>query len=175
MLLWQLIWLNFSNNNIITMIYVLKFTLGITSFDKILQLDASNFVEQNKLSFEKRNSFIDKLNELRTKSLKLAEWLESKGLKRYTLGFYKLGYVDLESIREKMQRFQIKDVISSMDGSFADYQQLVQAVEELKDDSNGWMIVSVFYFFFRGFMFILKWLCEYDFSATLYVFMYRHS
>ncbi|CAB3984927.1 apoptosis-resistant E3 ubiquitin ligase 1-like [Paramuricea clavata] len=130
----------------------------ITSFDKFLQLDATNFVEQNQMSFEQRISFINKLNELRTGSLKLATWLESKGLEKYCLGFYKLGYIDLESIQEKMQRFEIKDVTSNMDGSFADYQLLVQAVEELKDGSNGWMIVSVFYFFFHAFMFLFKWL-----------------
>ena len=113
------------------------------------------------MSFEQRITFVNKLNELRTRSLKLATWLESKGLEKYRLGFYKLGYIDLESIQEKMQRFEIKDVTSNMDGSFADYQLLVQAVEELKNGSNGWMIVSVFYFFFHAFMFLFKWLCKY--------------
>ena len=132
-----------------------------------MQLDADNFVEKNNLNFKRRNIFIEKLAELKTRSLKLTKWLDSKGLKRYNSGFYKLGYIELDSVQEKMQRFEIKDVVNSMDGSFSDYQLLVEAVLELKNASNSWMIVSVFSFFLHAIMFLLKWLCEYYFCASL--------
>ena len=134
--------------------------------DKILQLDVQNFVEQNNLSFKRRKIFVNKLIELRTRSLELTKWLDSKGLKRYSSGFHKLGYIELESVRERMQRLEIKDVINSMDGSFADYQLLVEAVQELKNASNSWMIVTVFFFFFNIIMFVLKWLCKYHYCEN---------
>ena len=121
-------------------------------------MDASNFVEQNRLNFKQRNNFIHKLNELRNENLKLINWLESKGLEKYVSGFYKLGYIDLESVQNKMLKFEIKDVISYMDGPFPDYQLLVEAVDDLKNGSQRWMIVSVLYFLFRAFLFVFKWL-----------------
>ena len=123
-------------------------------------MDASNFVEQNRLNFKQRNNFIHKLNELRNENLKLIKWLESKGLEKYVSGFYKLGYIDLESVQSKMLRFEIKDVISYMDGPFPDYQLLVEAVDDLKDGSQRWMIASALYFLFRAFLFVFKWLCK---------------
>lgn len=135
--------------------------LGITSFDQLLMLEPRDFVEQNKLSFEQREIFASKLNELKTNSFKLKKWLQSKSLEEYISGFYKLGYTDLDSVRERMLRFEIKDVISRMDGSFSDYQLLVEAVDELKEGSNGWIIVSVFYFFFHALMFLFKWIRKY--------------
>ena len=146
--------------------------LDITSFDKLLQLDAKMFVEQNQLNFKQRNSFIHKMNELRSKNLKLTRWLESKGLEKYVSGFYKLGYVDLDSVQNKMLRFEVKDVISYMDGSFADYQLLIEAVDSLKNSSQSWMIVSVLYFFFRVFMFLFKWLRKYHCSFHCYFLYY---
>lgn len=121
-------------------------------------MDVGKFVEQNRLSFKQRNNFIHKLNELRSENLKLTKWLENKGLKKYVYGFHKLGYIDLESVQNKMLRFEIKDIISHVDGSFTDYQLLVEAVDDLKNGSQRWMIVSVFYFLFRAFLFVFKWL-----------------
>ena len=123
-------------------------------------MDASNFVEQNRLNFKQRNNFIHKLNELRNENLKLINWLESKGLQKYVSGFYKLGYIDLESVQNKMLKFEIKDVISYMDGPFPDYQLLVEAVDDLKNGSQRWMIASALYFLFHAFLFVFKWLCK---------------
>ena len=137
------------------------FLLGITSFDKLLHIDASYFINQNNLNLKQRNIFINKLNMLRDKELELKLWLESKGLGKYLVGFLKLGHIDLEYIEKKMLGSEIKDVISSMDGSFADYKLLVEVTAEVRrSSSHGWMIVNVFYLFFQIFVFLFRWLCK---------------
>ncbi|XP_028409718.1 LOW QUALITY PROTEIN: apoptosis-resistant E3 ubiquitin protein ligase 1-like [Dendronephthya gigantea] len=132
---------------------------GITSFDKLLKIDVSYFIKQNNLNLKQRKIFINKVNMLREKELELKLWLESKGLGKYLGGFLKLGHVDLEHIQKKLLGSEIKDVISSMDGSFADYKLLVEVIIEVRrNSSQGWRIVSVFYLFFQTFMFLFKWI-----------------
>ena len=155
-------------SKIICNISLLLYT-AVTSFDKLLQLDVSYFVEHNRLSNEKRNVFITKLNDLRSKNVKLKEWLKSKGLEKYISGFYRLGYIDLESVQTKMLRFDIKDIITTVGGSFTDYQLLIQAVEELKDGTNRWIIISILYIFFRVATFLFKWLCKYYFGLAMHL------
>lgn len=124
-------------------------------------MDVVSFVEQSKLTLEQRHALTSKIEELKIMNRKLQEWLKSKELEKYIFGFHRLGYISVESIQKKMQRFEIKDVISTMDGSFSDYQRLVEAVRELKVGPKTSIIVSALYFFIEAFTFLFKWLSKY--------------
>ena len=88
-------------------------------------------------------------------------WLKRNDLEEYLEGFYKLGYFDIEVIKEEMDEYKMKKIIATVNGSPADNKQLIQAVEKLRGNSDGWLILRIIYFFFQCIFFLFKWVCKY--------------
>lgn len=132
------------------------FKIGIGSFVDILQIDIEKLAKQHKVTITERDKFVKKRKALTIETNKVEKWLKDKGLEIYASGFYELGYVNIARICNEMQATEIKAVIQKKDGSFSDYQSLLTALNELKNDSNIWLIVSVFYFILSSASYIFK-------------------
>lgn len=135
--------------------------LGVHSVEELLSMDLDEFVKNSDLNSKQTKTFTKKFNKLQKAHNKLIMWLKRNGLEEYLEGFSKLGYFDIEVIKDEMDEYEMKKIIATINGSPADNKQLIQAVEKLRMNSDGWIILRIIYFFFQCIFFLFKWVCKY--------------
>lgn len=135
--------------------------VGVNSVAEFLSVDLEEILQSNQLNSKEKWFFTKKFKAIKMANNNLISWLKSNGLEKYINGFYKLGYTDIESVKERMDKAEVNKIIASFEGSLAEYELLIQALMELKENSDGWIVVQVIFFVFQIFMFLSKWICKY--------------
>ena len=124
-------------------------------------------MENKKLNAKQKKNVKTKFQELLNSNRRLIKWLEASGLEKYLIGFYQNGFADINTVKDQMDKAQMKDIIESLGGSLSDYKLLVQAVDKLDETSALWLfhlLLHLIYFLFRLAWSIIKWGCKCNIS-----------